>query len=134
MKYFIVSDIHSFYVELKRALDKAGFIKLEYNDIGSSAQKFLQNLGNHSLVNLAYYSSEIVPDSHREVGNMIVVSDAVKEKRICAAAKDPNLAHRLYCVVTPKDKYLAKQSTKKNPIISINLIFQAGYDHQREDR
>lgn len=27
MKYFVVSDIHSFYVELKRALDKAGFNK-----------------------------------------------------------------------------------------------------------
>ena len=27
MKYFIVSDIHSFYVELKSALDKAGFNK-----------------------------------------------------------------------------------------------------------
>ena len=27
MKYFIVSDIHSFYTELKRALDKAGFNK-----------------------------------------------------------------------------------------------------------
>ena len=27
MKYFIVSDIHSFYTKLKRALDKAGFNK-----------------------------------------------------------------------------------------------------------
>ena len=27
MKYFVVSDIHSFYAELKRALDKAGFNK-----------------------------------------------------------------------------------------------------------
>ena len=27
MKYFVVTDIHSFYVELKRALDKAGFNK-----------------------------------------------------------------------------------------------------------
>ena len=27
MKYFVVSDIHSFYIELKRALDKAGFNK-----------------------------------------------------------------------------------------------------------
>ena len=96
-EYYVVAN------ERKELFSADGFIKLEYNDIGSSAQKFLQNLGNHSLVNLAYYSSEIVPDSHREVGNMIVVSDAVKEKRICAAAKDPNLAHRLYCVVTPKD-------------------------------
>ena len=27
MKYFVVSDIHSFYVGLKRALDRAGFNK-----------------------------------------------------------------------------------------------------------
>lgn len=31
MKYFIVSDIHSFYTELKRALDKAGFNKRNKN-------------------------------------------------------------------------------------------------------
>lgn len=61
MKYFVVSDIHSFYTELKRALDKACFNKrnkdhtlIVYGDIFDhgpdtrSVYKFLTSIPNRA--------------------------------------------------------------------------------------